>query len=97
VNALKEILSENDGSLSYSRIASAAILIFVLAKNLMLTAHTGVAQPLDWTEITAVLGSLGLKVLQKPFEQPAAPTTPPVVPQPSNASPFGSLAPAIKP
>lgn len=81
VNAIKEILSDTDGSLSFVRVAVLLIIGAFLFNWCYLTAKTGQAQTLDWSSVAVVLGSLGIKVAQKPFENkptetPAAPVQP---------------------
>ena len=73
MNAIKEILSDNDGSLSTIRLVVLAIVAAVLGNWVYLTIHTGQQQTLDWSSITLVLGAMGVKVAQKPFEISASP------------------------
>ena len=77
MNKIIEMLSGENG-ISTVRVASMLILLFVMINWTYLTWKTGVKQPLSWEEIGIVLGALGIKVAQRPFEKPLeTPTLPP--------------------
>lgn len=73
------MLSSGDGSISMMRVAVLLIILAILTNWVYLTIHTGQKQPLSWTEVTTMLGALGVKAAQVPFETkaPTAPVTPP--------------------
>ena len=74
-NLLVDALSSPDGSISFMRLGCFLILICVLFNWCFLTVVHKTSQPLDWSEVALVLGSMGIKVAQRPFEsKPAAPT-----------------------
>lgn len=70
MNKLVETLGLDapSGGTSMMRVAVFLVVIVLLSKNLYLTIHTGVNVPLDATDLLGILGSLGIKAAQRPFE-----------------------------
>lgn len=79
-NALSELLSEGDGSLSFVRLAGLLIIGTIAAEHIVVTIKTGTPPPWDWQQLSAIGGALAAKVVQKPWETPAP--TPPAPPKP---------------
>lgn len=69
MKALAEILSGENG-LSFTRVAGFLILLYVLGISTYLTVLKGELVPPDWQQVTLLLGALGAKVIQRPFEKP---------------------------
>lgn len=69
MNPIKEMLVENDGSVSLMRVVVLMIVLAVLVNWVFLTVHTGQRQDFGMDQIVMVLGALGLKVCQKPLEK----------------------------
>ena len=77
-----DMISSGDGSISLMRVCTLLVVVAVLFNWVWLTVKTGVKQPLNWDEVTMVIGALGAKALQRPFESKPTPpavtvTTPP--------------------
>lgn len=68
MNKLLDIFASSDGSMSMMRVIVTLVVVAVLGNWMYLTIHTGQKQPLDWTEVAAIVGALGAKVAQRPFE-----------------------------
>lgn len=68
MKTLIEALQSPDGSISFMRFAVLLILVAVLFNWCFLTVVNKAPQTLDWQQVTLILGSLGVKVLQRPFE-----------------------------
>lgn len=75
MNKLTDMVSSADGSISLVRVVVLLIVLAVLFNWCYLTVKSGAKQPLDWDQIALVLGALGMKVAQRPFE--SKPTNPP--------------------
>jgi len=73
---IKTLLAGTSGDPSTMRVAVLLILVAVLFNWTYLTIHTGTAQPLDWQEVSLIVGTLGVKAAQLAFEKPATPSTP---------------------
>lgn len=68
MNKLTDMLSAPDGSMSMMRVIVSVVVVAILFNWCYLTVHTGQKQPLDWSEVVAILGALGVKAAQRPFE-----------------------------
>lgn len=68
MNKLLDIFASGDGSMSMMRVIVSFVVVAILVNWCYLTIHTGTKQPLDWTEVAAIVGALGAKVAQRPFE-----------------------------
>lgn len=84
MNAIKQLLSDGTGSLSTMRVCVMLVVAAVLFNWCYLTIKNGVAQPLDWTTVTMVVGALGFKSVQSAFEKDPTPPTPPVAKPPGS-------------
>lgn len=69
------MLCSADGSVSAMRVMCFLIVAAFLFNWCYLTVKTGQSQPLNWDQITLVLGALAAKAAQRPFET-KPPTTP---------------------
>ena len=85
LDALIDTFKATDGnSLSMMRVVVTLIILAILVNWTYLTIHTGVKQPLDWTEVSVILGALGMKVAQRPFEaKPAEAQNVPITQNPT--------------
>jgi uncharacterized BrkB/YihY/UPF0761 family membrane protein len=68
---IMDCISSANGSISAMRVAMLLVITAILFNWVYLTVVTGQKQPLDWTEVAAILGALGMKAAQRPFESPA--------------------------
>lgn len=75
-----DMISSGDGSISLMRVCVLMVVAAFLFNWCYLTVKTGQTQPLDWDQVVLVLGALGAKALQRPFETKA-----PGVPEPPKA------------
>lgn len=85
VNMLKELVASSDGSLSTMRVAVLLVTAAVLFNWCYLTVKTGTSQPLDWQQVSIIVGALAAKSVQRAFEPKASdtpPATPPTTPKP---------------
>lgn len=71
-NWFSTLLSGTDGSPSTMRVLAFMVIGFLLGKNLYLTVHTGTAVPMDWQEVSLIVGTLAMKAAQTKAEQPVA-------------------------
>jgi hypothetical protein len=65
---LKELVASGDGSLSTMRVAVLLVTAAVLFNWCYLTVKTGTAQPLNWQEVSMIVGALAAKSVQRAFE-----------------------------
>lgn len=79
MNVLKDLITGQDDSVALVKVLAVLIVVALLAKNVWLSVHAGQDVPLDWHQITLVLGSLGAALGHKALDR-AAPT--PSVPTP---------------
>ena len=68
MNKVIETFASPNGSMSMMRVIVSFVVVAILVNWCYLTIHTGVKQPLDWTEVATILGALGVKAAQRPFE-----------------------------
>lgn len=77
-NWILELVQGTDGSPSTMRVGVLLVLLAVLFNWCYLTVKSGSQQPLDWQQVSIILGSLGFKALQRQFEgKPPATLRPP--------------------
>lgn len=72
---LKDITTGNDGSYSLTKVLALIVILALCVEHVYLTMHTGQAQPWNWSEIAAVLGSLAAALGHAHVDDP-----PPAVP-----------------
>lgn len=85
MNKLIDMVSAADGSISLMRVCVFMVVAAFLFNWCYLTVKTGQAQPLDWDQVVLVLGALGAKALQRPFEsKPTISTVAPETTTPKN-------------
>ena len=69
MNWLKTLIAGTSGDPSTMRVAVLLVLLAVLFNWVFLTVKTGTEQPLDWEQVSIILGSLFAKVAQYKMEQ----------------------------
>lgn len=71
MNWLTSLLSEN-GNVSTMRVLTILVVGTIMVNWTIITAKTGVLQNLTPDQMGLVLGALGIKAVQRKFEEPAA-------------------------
>jgi len=69
IGAVKQIISEDNGNLSSMRILSALIIVIILGNYTYFNIRNGSMGVFDMKDLIAMLGPLGIKMLQKGKEK----------------------------
>ena len=75
MKALLQLISEDNGGLSSTRVVMFFILAWALIPSSLVYIHTGVPQKIDLDTVLLVVGWGGVKVAQKGREQKVEPVT----------------------
>ena len=77
MNPIKDMLTGNDNSYSLVKVIAFFVILVILGEHFYMTVHTGEAQPMDWTTIMAIVGSLGAAVAHSVTDDKPLPLPPP--------------------